>query len=74
VRDVGITLSEMSDEGVIRLANALKTCPNLRFVYLYTQGYKAATKVTEDGKAQLKALLPMFATPAFDHRLSRYQP
>jgi hypothetical protein len=72
LRDVGITLSEMTDEGVLALASALATCPALRFVYLYTSGFKASSKVTDEGKAALRAALPEFATPAFDHRLSRY--
>lgn len=39
---------------------------------MYTQGFKASTKVTENGKAALRAALPPSATAAFDHRLSRY--
>ena len=35
-------------------------------------GFKAATKVTDAGKAYLKAALPPHACPSFDHRLSRY--
>ena len=40
--------------------------------YLYTSGFKAATKITEQGKAYLVSKLPPFATAAFDHKLSRY--
>lgn len=72
LRDVGITLSDMTDNGVHCIANALGTCPKLRFVYLYTQGFKAAVKVTEEGKQYLRRTLPPHATAAFDHRLSRY--
>jgi hypothetical protein len=72
LRDIGLTLSEATDEGILRLANALKTCPRIRFVYCYSQGYKSAVRVTDEGKAALRALLPPYATPAFDHRLSRY--
>jgi hypothetical protein len=72
LRDVGITLSEMTDAGVARLAVALRTCPHLRYVYLYTTGFKAATKVTDEAKHALRDQLPPFATAAFDHRLSRY--
>ena len=32
LRDVGITLSEMTDKGCERLATSLQTCPNLRYV------------------------------------------
>lgn len=38
----------------------------------YTAGFKAASKVTDAGKAALRAALPPSATAAFDHRLSRY--
>ena len=62
----------MSDEGVLRLGTALKLCPALRFVYLYSSGFKAATKVTDAGKEELKRVLPPHCTPAFDHKLSRY--
>jgi hypothetical protein len=62
----------MTDAGCLRLGNALRSCPNLRYLYLYTQGFKAAQKVTPEGKARLKAMLPPYATAAFDHRLSRY--
>lgn len=72
LKDIGITLSEMTDAGVARLATALATCPNLRYVYLYTAGFKASTKVTDDAKARLREALPVYATAAFDHRLSRY--
>jgi hypothetical protein len=72
LRDVGITLSDMTDEGVRKLGAALASVPTLRFVYLYCSGFKAATKVTEEGKEELRKLLPPYATPAFDHRLSRY--
>ena len=72
LRDVGITLSEMTDEGVGKLAKALRSCANLRYVYLYTTGFKAAQKVTEEAKRNLRAQLPLYATAAFDHRLSRY--
>lgn len=72
LRDVGVTFSDMTDAGARALAAALSTCPCLRYVYLYTQGFKAATKVTDEGKAALRAALPPFATAAFDHRLSRY--
>ena len=53
----------MSDDGVLRLGNALAQCPNLRFVYLYSSGFKAATKVTDAGKAKLRDILPPHATP-----------
>jgi len=72
LRDIGITLSEMTDAGVARLATALATCPNLRYVYLYTSGFKAAQKVTDEAKQKLRENLPIYATAAFDHRLSRY--
>ena len=72
IRDIGITLSEMTDDGVKTLAHALATCKNLRFLYLYTAGFKAATKVTEEGKTFLRHTIPNNATAAFDHRLSRY--
>lgn len=72
LRDIGITLSEMTDTGVQKLANALHTCRNLRYVYLYTSGFKAAHRVTEEAKQRLRASLPAYATAAFDHRLSRY--
>lgn len=72
LKDIGITLSEMTDAGVARLASALSTCPNLRYVYLYTSGFKASVKVSDEAKARLKAALPIYATAAFDHRLSRY--
>lgn len=72
LRDVGLTLSEMTDDGVDALAAALATCARLRFVYLYVSGFKAATRVTDAGKARLRAALPPSATPAFDHKLSRY--
>jgi len=90
----------MTDIGCGRLAAALKTCRNLRYVYLYTTGelprecalasataggapphqlllrrvagFKAAQKVTDDAKRHLKEQLPLHATAAFDHRLSRY--
>ncbi len=42
------------------------------FVYLYSSGFKAATKVTDLGKEAIKKQLPPFCTPALDHRLSRY--
>lgn len=35
-------------------------------------GFKAAQKVTDDAKRHLKEQLPLHATAAFDHRLSRY--
>ena len=72
LQDVGITLSDMTDDGVRRLGNALTTCPNLRFVYLYSTGFKAATRVTDSVKDELRTMLPLHATPAFDHKLSRY--
>jgi hypothetical protein len=72
LQDVGITLSDMTDEGVGLLSEALATCPSLRFVYLYSSGFKAATRVTDAAKDVLRRALPPFATPALDHRLSRY--
>lgn len=72
LRDIGITLSEMTDAGCARLATALHTCKNLRYVYLYTTGFKAAQKVTDEAKRKLRDQLPAHATAAFDHRLSRY--
>lgn len=54
LKDIGITLSDITDAGVAKLAFALETVPNLRFVYLYSSGFKAATKVTDEGKAVLK--------------------
>ncbi len=72
LQDIGITLSDMTDEGVGYLSEALATCPSLRFVYLYSAGFKAATRVTEAAKEVLRRSLPPFATPALDHRLSRY--
>lgn len=62
----------MSDAGCEALASSLASCACLRFVYLYTSGFKAATKVTDAGKGALRAQLPPSATAAFDHRLSRY--
>ena len=62
-------------EAVVRaekLALALNTVPNLRFVYLYSQGYKAAVHVSDAGKATLRAHLPPFATAALNHAMSRY--
>ena len=72
LRDIGITLSDMTDDGVAKLAVALGTVPNLRFVYLYSSGFKAAVKVTDEGKRILKAHLPPFATAALNHSASRY--
>jgi Leucine-rich repeat (LRR) protein len=72
LRDIGITLSDVTDAGIIHLADAISTCDHLRFIYLYTSGFKAATKISEVGKAYLRARLPRFATAAFDHKLSRY--
>jgi len=72
LQDVGVTLSDMTDEGCKQLGAALATCPSLRFVYLYSTGFKAATKVTETGKEELRKRLPVYCTPALDHRLSRY--
>jgi hypothetical protein len=72
LRDIGITLSEMTDAGCDVLGDALATCTNLRYVYLYTAGFKSATHVSEEAKARLKAKLPAYCTAAFDHRLSRY--
>lgn len=46
--------------------------PPTGFVYLYSSGFKAATKVTDLGKEAIKKQLPPFCTPALDHRLSRY--
>lgn len=72
LRDVGITLSDMTDAGCLKLAEALHRCDNLRFVYLYTAGFKAAQRVTPWAKEHLRARLPVHATAAFEHRLSRY--
>ena len=72
LRDIGITLSDVTDVGITHLADAISTCDHLRFIYLYTSGFKAATKISEVGKAYLRQRLPRFATAAFDHRLSRY--
>ncbi len=72
LHDVGFTLSEMSDVGLLRLANALHTCPNLRYAYVYTVGFKAAQKVTAEGMKKLKDQLPKYATLSADHRMSRY--
>ncbi len=46
--------------------------PPLPKRYLYSTGFKAASKVTDAGKEALRARLPPFATPAFHHALSRY--
>ena len=72
LRDIGITLSDMTDAGVEKLALALNTLPNLRFVYLYSQGFKAAVNVSDAGKATLRRHLPPFATAALNHAMSRY--
>jgi hypothetical protein len=72
LRDIGITLSDVTDIGITQLADSISTCNHLRFIYLYTSGFKAATKITEFGKAYLRGQLPRFATAAFDHKLSRY--
>lgn len=72
LRDIGITLSEMTDVGCGRIATALQSCLRLRYVYLYTTGFKASTRVTDEAKKAFKEILPTHATGAFDHRLSRY--
>ena len=72
LQDIGITLSDMTDHGCSLLGASLHTCTNLRFVYLYSSGFKAASKITDAGKEELRKMLPAFATPAFDHKLSRY--
>ena len=72
LRDIGITLSDVTDAGIQCLADSVATCRHLRFIYLYTSGFKAATKITEQGKAYLRSKLPPYATAAFDHKLSRY--
>ena len=59
LQDVGVTLSDMSDEGCRVLGAALATCPSLRFCYLYSSGFKAATRVTDAGKEALKKCLPV---------------
>ena len=72
LRDIGITLSDVTDVGIQQLADAVATCKHLRFIYLYTSGFKAATKISDQGKAYLRSKLPLYATAAFDHKLSRY--
>lgn len=116
LRDIGITLSDVTDAGIQQLADSVTTCKHLRFIYLYTSGFKAATKITDAGKvrerargtrrcaelaipqrrsrrasarararlltapahrprcrqAYLRSKLPLYATAAFDHKLSRY--
>lgn len=62
----------MTDAGVEKLALALNTVPNLRFVYLYSSGFKAAVHVTDEGKRVLRSHLPPFATAALNHSMSRY--
>jgi len=72
LRDVGLTLSDTTDAGMAALAGALRTCPKLRFVYVYTTGYKSAAKVTPAGLKALKDSLPEFAMLASSHAFSRY--
>jgi hypothetical protein len=60
LRDIGITLSDVTDAGIVRLADSIASCRHLRFIYLYTSGFKAATKITEAGKAYLRAKLPTY--------------
>ena len=50
----------------------LGPCDSLFNRYLYTSGFKSASNVTEEGRAQLRASLPPFATAALNHSLSRY--
>lgn len=72
LRDVGLTLSDTTDAGMAALAGALRTCPKLRFVYVYTTGYKSASKVTPAGLKAIKDALPSYAMLASSHSFSRY--
>ena len=55
LRDIGITLSDVTDVGIQQLADSVTTCKHLRFIYLYTSGFKAATKITDAGKVRAAA-------------------
>ena len=55
LRDIGITLSDVTDVGIQQLADSVTTCKHLRFIYLYTSGFKAATKITDAGKVRRAA-------------------
>lgn len=70
LRDVGLTLSGMTDIGVEYLASALKG-QSIRFCFLYTQGFKAASLVSQAGMEKLRACGDKTLVVA-THSLSRH--
>lgn len=74
LRDIGITNVYLTDEymGTIGCTIA-RRCPVIRFVYLYTKGFKAAQSVTKDGLIILQnELAKTSGLLVSDHNLSRY--
>ena len=74
LRDIGITNVYLTDEymGTIGCTIAQR-CPVIRFVYLYTKGFKAAESVTKNGLVILQnELAKTSGILVSDHSLSRY--
>jgi Ran GTPase-activating protein (RanGAP) involved in mRNA processing and transport len=65
--DIGISFTEITDEGLESLAIALQTCPRLRYVFVYSQGFKSANKLRHPDLQMLST-----TTVVFDPKFCRY--
>lgn len=74
IRDIGITNEDLKDEYMKLIGSTIaERCPRIRYVFLYTTGFKGAKYITSDGLVSLqKELARTSGLLVSENKLSRY--